>query len=186
MLDENEISKIINKYNKDITEELFKILEMTIKSFDIIHERHKKIFKKNNLDLLYIIKNDVKKVIYIEFIFKNKHPKISIYETFRDQKIKSIINDIYDFDEYSLVSVYTYYDNKENRNIFSIKDFKKIIKDIKSMISLKIILNTRNINITNLYNNYICPPLEMFYILYFLKNKKESIIKENYKINIEF
>lgn len=186
MLNETFISDVINKYNKDITEELFKILEMAIKSFDIIYERHENIFQENNLDLLYIIKNDVKKVIFIEFILKNKKPKISFYETFRDQKIKSIINDIYDFDEYSLVSVYIYYENKEKRNIFSIKDFKNIIKDIKSMISLEIFLNTRNINITDLYNNYVYPPLEMFYILYFLKNKKDSIIKDNYKINIEF
>lgn len=186
MLDETFIDDIINKNNKNITEELFKIIEMTIKLFDIIYERHQSVFKKDNLDLLYILKNDVKKVIYIEFVYKNKSPKIIIYETFRDQKTNLIIKNVYDFEEYSLVSVYIYYDNKENRNVFSILDFLNIIKDIKSMISLKIFLNIRNIDINHLYQDYLCPPLEMFYILYFLKNKKEKIVKDNYKIKINF
>ena len=66
---------------------MFKILEMAIKSFDIIYERHKNIFEEDNLDLLYIIKNDVKKVIFIEFIFKNKKPKISFLKHLEIRKL---------------------------------------------------------------------------------------------------
>lgn len=54
------------------------------------------------------------------------------------------------------------------------------------MISLKILLNIKNINIIDFFPEYNLPLLELFYNLYFHENKKEKIINENYKIIVKF
>lgn len=186
MVKKRDIVNIIKEKNNDITEELLNILILTIKSFDVIKKRHMNIFLNNNLNFMYIVNNDVKKIIYIDLIIKNKSKKIFIYETFSNKKIISKINSINDFNDYSLISIYTNYNNDEIRNIYSIEEFKIMIRDIKSMISFKIFLNTKNIKISDIYSNHNLLPLEIFYKSYFLENKKEEIINDNYKITIEF
>lgn len=186
MVKKRDIVNIIKEKNNDITEELLNILILTIKSFDVIKKRHMNMFLNNNLNFMYIVNNDVKKIIYIDLIIKNKSKKIFIYETFSNKKIISKINSINDFNDYSLISIYTNYNNDEIRNIYSIEEFKIMIRDIKSMISFKIFLNTKNIKISDIYSNHNLLPLEIFYKSYFLENKKEEIINDNYKITIEF
>lgn len=186
MVKKRDIVNIIKEKNNDITEELLNILILTIKSFDVIKKRHMNMFLNNNLNFMYIVNNDVKKIIYIDLIIKNKSKKIFIYETFSNKKIISKINSINDFNDYSLISIYKNYNNDEIRNIYSIEEFKIMIRDIKSMISFKIFLNTKNIKISDIYSNHNLLPLEIFYKSYFLENKKEEIINDNYKITIEF
>lgn len=78
MVKKRDIVNIIKEKNNDITEELLNILILTIKSFDVIKKRHMNMFLNNNLNFMYIVNNDVKKIIYIDLIIKNKSKKILI------------------------------------------------------------------------------------------------------------
>lgn len=188
MLKRKKIINIIKEKNNDITEEMLNILILIIESFDIIRRRHINMLLSNNLNFIYINKNEIRnaKILYIEFIIKNNNPNIFIYERFGNKNKIPIINKTDEFDNYSLISIYIDYDNEKIQNVYNIEDFRIIIRDIKSMLSLKLILNTKSINLSDIYKSYICSPLEEFYIVYFLNNKKEKIINEYYKISINF
>lgn len=188
MLKRKKIINIIKEKNNDITEEMLNILILIIESFDIIRRRHINMLLSNNLNFIYINKNEIRneKILYIEFIIKNNNPNITIYERFGNKNKIPIINKTDEFEKYSLISIHIDYDNEKIQNVYNIEDFRIIIRDIKSMLSLKLILNTKNINLSDIYKSYFYSPLEVFYIVYFLNNKKEIVINEYYKISIDF
>lgn len=166
--------EIIDK-NKDITYELLQLLIDSVNSFDIIKKRSENIFKYDNLGYIYIVSTEMRNVLFIEFIIKNNNYKICFYETFCNKRINIKINDITKIYEYSLISIYINNNNIEKRNIFSSKDFKYIINDVKSMISIKIFLASKKIDIYKLYNNYTYSEIENLYINHFIKNNKKML-----------
>lgn len=180
------IEKVIIKKNKDITYELLKLLIDSIKSFDIIKQRNQISLNCDNLGYFYIVSTEMKNVLFIEYIIKNNCYKICFYESFRNQRIDIKITDITEIYEYSLISIYINNNDNEKRNIFSSQDFKNMINDIKSMISIKIFLVSKKIDISELYNNYSCSIIEMLYINHFIKNNKEKIIYDTFDLSIKF
>lgn len=197
--EEEKTKKIINlikEKNEEITDELLNILIFTIKSLDDIIIRHVNMLLKDNLNFVYISKTlakiENKIIIYIEFIIKNNKKNIFIYENINGIKKPILLESIKDIYVYSLISIYILNNNDKIQYLFNINDFKIIIKDVKSIISLKLFLNTKNIKINDLidilFYKYIYSPMETFYITHFLNDHKEQIINlnENYKLTIEF
>lgn len=187
MVKRRNIINIINGKNSDITEEMLNILIYIIETFDKIYKRHINMLLSNNLNFIYINLNDIKtkEVLYIEIIISRKI-KINTYEKKKNKDNIIIINSLDDFNKYTLISVYIIYNEEKIRNVFSTSDFKIILLDIKSMISLKLFMNTKNIDIYDIFPNYKYPPIETFYIMCFLNDKKQTINKEYYKIIINF
>lgn len=183
----NDLNKYISTKNKDNNKEMFYILETSVKSFLRINKRHLNMFLNNNINLSYFKKTEILgNILNINYIIKENDIKINIYENIRNQNIIPDIKKVEDLYKYLFISISINNNNQKIHNIFNIEDFKIMIKDIKSMVSLKILLNIKNINIIDIFPEYNPPPLELFYNLYFLENKKDQIINENYKIIVKF
>lgn len=101
------------------------------------------------------------------------------------KKIKKKIKTIDEFNDYSFVLL-NIYDNKNTMyNIFSTYDFRIIIEDVRAIISLKLLLKIKNIEIKNIFQDFKPSVLEIIYEILFLNNKKQKIINDNFKICIK-
>lgn len=101
------------------------------------------------------------------------------------KRIKKKIKNLSEFNNYSFISIYINDNKKIVYNIFNKDDFVDIIKDIKAIMSLKILLKIKNIEIKELFPDLKTYPLELFYSLYFLKNKKEIVTNDIFIVNIK-
>lgn len=186
-MNKNELNQYISIKNKDNNKEMVYILETSIKSFLKINKRHLNMFLNNNFNFTYFTKTEILgNILNINYIIKENNIKINIYEYIRNKKVIPDINKVEDLYKYLFISISINNNEQKIHNIFNIEDFKMMINDIKSMVSLKILLNIKNINIIDFFPEYNPPPLELFYNLYFLENKKDKIINENYKIIVKF
>lgn len=186
-MNKKELSQYISIKNKDNNKEIIYILETSIKSFLKINKRHLNMFLNNNLNLTYFTKTEISgKILNINYIIKEDNIKIDIYEYIGNKRLTPKINKIEDLYKYLFISISINNSEQKILMYLILKILKIMIKDIKSMISLKILLNIKNINIIDFFPEYNLPLLELFYNLYFHENKKEKIINENYKIIVKF
>lgn len=168
------INNFINSKNKDLSKEVKYILKYSIESLFIINNNHINTFIKNNNNIINY-ENTIK-VLYINYFIKDDNVEIKIYK-YIDNKIKIVtINKIEDILKYSFVSIEIINNKKKRINIFNIKDFGNMIKNIETIIFLKIIMDIKNADILKIDPDYKIPPLELFYINYFLKIKKIKLL----------
>lgn len=180
------INEYINKKNEYINEELKFIIKKCIKSLIKIYRRHVNMVYNSNLNLDYISNIDIfKNNLYIEYYRNEKKIKIEVYENIMNKRIKKKIKNLSEFNNYSFISIYINDNKKIVYNIFNKDDFVDIIKDIKAIMSLKILLKIKNIEIKELFPDLKTYPLELFYSLYFLKNKKEIVTNDIFIVNIK-
>lgn len=158
----------------------------SIETFNIIKNKTQFLFECDNLRKIYICNTEMKNVLFIEYIIKNNYYKICFYETFRNQRNNIKINDVKEIYEYSLISIYINNNDNKIRNIFSLQDFKNMINNVRSMISIKIFLCSKKIKIHELYFNYSDSIIEMLYINHFVKNNKDHVIYDTFDLSINF
>lgn len=166
------INNFINSKNEDLPKEVKYILKYSIESLFIINNDHINAFIKNNNIIKY--ENTIK-VLYINYFIKDDNVEIKIVT----------INKIEDISKYDFVSIEIINNKKKRINIFNIKDFENMIKNIEAIIFFKIIMDIKNADILKIDPDYKIPPLELFYINYFLKNKKDKTINNNFNITFE-
>lgn len=186
IVDNSMIDIYINKQNKYLNKEIYFIIKKCIKSLIKIYNRHIYMISNNNVNKNYISKIDnYGKVLYIDYYKKNDNIKINVYENINYKKIKKKIKTIDEFNDYSFVLL-NIYDNKNKMyNIFSTYDFRIIIEDVRAIISLKLLLKIKNIEIKNIFQDFKPSVLEIIYEILFLNNKKQKIINDNFKICIK-
>lgn len=162
--------------HKNVNERFSISLEKLMELFININENHLNTFFKNNYKNIPLDLCKFKHILFVDYYIKNDNKLIKIYENKNDKKYECIIKNVEDLYKYSLISFYINNEKITIHNIYTIYEFRKMLEDIKTIISLEYIL-INNLNIKNYYPNYVKSPLQLFYEKFIYKNKDKYVFK---------